>query len=54
MTRGGKKYYVTFIDDFLRYTKLYILRSKDEAYNIFLLFKAEVENQLNKKIKRVR
>ena len=22
MTRGGKKYYVTFIDDFWRYTKL--------------------------------
>ena len=53
-TRGGKKYYVTFIDDFSRYTKLYLLRSKDEAYNMFLLYKAEVENQLNKKIKRVR
>jgi hypothetical protein len=49
MTRGGKKYYVTFIDDFSRYTKLYLLRSKDEAYSMFLLYKAEVENQLNKK-----
>ena len=49
MTRGGKKYHVTFIDDFSRYAKLYLLRSKDEAYNMFLLYKAEVENQLNKK-----
>jgi hypothetical protein len=49
MIRGGKKYYVTFIDDFSRYTKLYLLISKDEVYNIFLLYKAKVENQLNKK-----
>jgi hypothetical protein len=45
MIRGGKKYYVTFIDDFSRYTII----SKDEVYNIFLLYKAKVENQLNKK-----
>jgi hypothetical protein len=49
MIRGGKKYYVTFIDDFSRYTKLYLLIIKDEVYNIFLLYKAKVENQLNKK-----
>ena len=54
MTRGGKKYYVTFIDDFSRFTKVYLLRNKDEAFDVFLVYKAEVENQLNKKIKRVR
>ena len=54
MTRGGKKYYVTFIDDFSRYTKVYLLKNKDEAFDMFLKYKAEVENQLNKKIKRVR
>jgi len=53
-TRGGKYYYVTFIDDFSRYTKVYLLRHKDEAFNMFLSYKAEIENQLNKKIKRVR
>ena len=53
MTRGCEKYYVIFIDDFLKYTKLYLLISKDKVYNMFLLYKAEVENQLNKKIKRV-
>jgi hypothetical protein len=41
MTRGGKKYYVTFIYDFSRY--------KDKAYNMLLLYKTEIEYQLNKK-----
>ena len=27
MTRGGKKYYVAFIDDFSKYTKVYLLMS---------------------------
>jgi len=35
MIKEDKKYYVTFIYDFSRYTKLYLLRSKDEAYNMF-------------------
>ena len=54
MTRGGKKYYITFINDFFRFTGVSLLRNKDEAFNMFLLYKGEVENQLNKKIKRVR
>ena len=39
MTRGGKKYQMTFIDDFSRYTKFYLLKNKYEVYNIFLLYK---------------
>jgi len=31
-----------------------MLRTKDEAYNMLLIYKVEVENQLNKKIKWVR
>lgn len=54
MTRGGKKNYVTFIDDFSRYTRLYLIRNKDEAFETFLIYKSEVENELNRKIKRVR
>ena len=48
MTKRGKKYYVIFIDDFSRYTKFYLLRSKDEVYIMFLLYKAKVKNKLNK------
>jgi len=50
-TRGVKKYFITFIDDCIRYCYVYLLNNKDEAMNIFLIYKAEVENQLNKNIK---
>ncbi|KAL3509160.1 hypothetical protein ACH5RR_028561 [Cinchona calisaya] len=49
MSRGGKKYYITFIDDYSRYTKLYLLSQKDEVEKMFITFKNEVENQLEKK-----
>ena len=35
-TRGGKKYFVTFIDDCTRYCYVYLLRSKDEALEKFI------------------
>ncbi|KAK1423986.1 hypothetical protein QVD17_19297 [Tagetes erecta] len=53
-TRGGNKYFITFIDDSTRFCYVYLLKSKDEAIEKFILFKAEVENQLNRKIKIVR
>ena len=54
MTRGGKRFYITFIDDYSRYTRVYHLRNKDEATDAFIKYKNEVENQLSKKIKRLR
>ena len=54
MTRGGNKFYVTFINDYSRFTRVYLLRNKDEAFNMFLSYKAEVKNQLDRKIKRIR
>lgn len=53
-SKGGKLYYVTFVDDFSRYTRVYLLKSKDETTDIFMKYKLEVENQLNKRIKRLR
>ncbi|KAL1214091.1 Retrovirus-related Pol polyprotein from transposon TNT 1-94 [Cardamine amara subsp. amara] len=53
-TRGGKKYFVTFIDDHTKYCYVYLLRSKDEALSKFQEYKLEVENQLGKTIKIVR
>nr|KYP45023.1 Copia protein [Cajanus cajan] len=54
MSRSGKNYFMTFIDDFYRYTKVYLIRHKDEAFDMFSSYKAEVENQLNKMIKSIR
>ena len=53
-TRGGNKYFITFIDDNTKYWYIYLLKSKDEAIDKFMLYKNEAENQLNKKIKAVR
>ena len=53
-TRGGKKYFITFIDDCTRYCQVYLLSGKDEAFEMFKEYKAEVENQLGKKIKSLR
>ena len=53
-TRGGKKYFITFIDDCTRYCYVYLLRSKDEALDVFKQYQTEVENQLGKRIKTLR
>ena len=54
MTRRGKKFYVTFIDDYFRFTRVYLLINKDEIFNMFFNYKAQVENQHDRKIKRIR
>ena len=50
LTRGEKKYFITLIDDCTRYYFVYLLNSKDESMSMFITYKAEVENQLNKNI----
>ena len=45
---------MTLIDDSTRFCYIYLLKSKDEALHYFKIYKAEVENQLEIKIKRVR
>ena len=54
VTKGGKRYFMTLIDDATRYCYVFLLKTKDEAFECFKTYKAEVENQLEKKIKRVR
>ena len=50
-TRGGNKYFITFVDDSTKYCYVYLLKSKGGAIEKFVLYKNEVENQLNRKIK---
>jgi len=47
-------YYISFIYDFLRNTWIYLLMMKFEVFDIFKEFKAQVENQTEKKIKESR
>jgi hypothetical protein len=51
LTRGCNRYFKTFIDDASRFCYIFILKSKDEALHYFTIYKAEVENQLERKIK---
>ena len=54
LTKGGKRYFMTLIDDATRFCYVYLLQTKDEALDYFKIYKAEVENQLERKIKRLR
>ena len=51
LTRGDNRYFITFIDDYSRYTYIYLLKHKDEAFHAFKVYKAKVENQLSRNIK---
>ena len=50
LTRGGKRYFITFTDDYSKYTYVYLLKTKDEAFEKLKIFKEEVENTLEKRI----
>jgi hypothetical protein len=54
LTKGGKQYFITFIDDSTRFYYVYLLKLKDEALHYFKTYKAEVKNQLERKIKQLR
>lgn len=54
MRRGGKRYYITFVDDCSRFTRVYLLGNKDKATEYFIKYRTEVANQSDWKIKRVR
>ena len=53
-SNGGKRYLITFIDDFSRKTWVYFLQEKSEALTMFTRFKAFVENEAGKTIKSLR
>jgi transposase InsO family protein len=52
LINGGQRYFMIIIDDASSYCYVYLLKTKNVALNCFKTYKAEVENQLEKKIKR--
>ena len=50
-TRDGNKYFITFVDDKMKYCDMYLLKSKDEAIEKSALYRKEVENQINIKLR---
>ncbi|KAH9684673.1 DNA (cytosine-5)-methyltransferase 1B [Citrus sinensis] len=51
---GGARYFVSFIDDFSRKVWIYVLKHKNEALGKFKEWITLIENQTEKKIKRLR
>ena len=45
---NGHKYFISFIDGLSKYSYVYIIRKKSEALDVFKIYKAKVENQLNR------
>ena len=41
LIKGGKRYFITFINDSTRFCCVYLLKSKDEALHYFKTYKAE-------------
>jgi hypothetical protein len=53
LTYSGKRYFIAYIDDFSIYCYIHLTNSKSELFYKFKFFKAEVENQLERKIKNL-
>ncbi|CAK9803102.1 Retrovirus-related Pol polyprotein from transposon TNT 1-94 [Anthophora quadrimaculata] len=51
---GGSRYFITFTDDFSRYTTVVCIKSKDEVKRCIKEYIAKVEREKGKKVKRFR
>jgi hypothetical protein len=51
---NGYRYYILFVDDYTRFSWLYLLKNKSDVFSTFKTFKATVEKQLSKQIKFLR
>ena len=51
---GGAKYFATFIDDKSRYVELAILKKKSDILQAFKEYKARVDKQTDRQIKKIR
>jgi hypothetical protein len=50
---GGYKYDISSIDDFSKFTWIYLMHDHSEAQHIFVQFQSHVERLLDTKIKCV-
>ncbi|GKB17686.1 gag-pol polyprotein [Tanacetum coccineum] len=50
-TKGGSRYYVSFIDDFTRYTWVYLMKPRSNFLTVFKEFRALVKTQHSTVIK---
>ena len=53
-SKGGAQYFMSFIDDYSRKVWVYFLKNKSDAFATFKKWKAEAENQTERKLKCIR
>lgn len=53
LSTTSARYFLLFVNDFSRFTWIYVLHSKDQVSSTFLKFKALVETQFNLSIKNL-
>lgn len=53
-SKGGSRYFVSFIDDYSRYAWVYFLKHKNEVFETFKRWRAMVENRTGRKLKTIR
>jgi hypothetical protein len=51
VSMNGFRYYVHFVDEFLKFSWIYFLHTKDELVDVFAKFKSQVENHFSTTIK---
>ncbi|UYV78672.1 hypothetical protein LAZ67_16002340 [Cordylochernes scorpioides] len=51
---SGKRYFITFTDDYSRYTKIYLLKGKDEAYEKIKDYVISAHTEFGKNIQTIR
>ena len=51
---GGSLYFILFIDDYTRFSWVYFIKQKSQAYEVFLKFKHLVEKQCGCTLKALR
>lgn len=50
---GGEKYFLTFIDDYSKCTRIFCIKSKSEVASCLIEFVNLVENKFDKKVKKI-
>ncbi|WP_368853796.1 transposase family protein [Enterobacter cloacae complex sp. GF14B] len=53
-SRSEYRYFIIFIDDFSRYTTVFLLRQKSEALSVFKQFHKAAELQIGRRLKKLR
>lgn len=53
-TYDGMKYYVTFIDHYTHFAQIYVMKHKNEVFDRFKEYEAQVTSRFQKKISRFR